>query len=48
MKLFKRCFMHWRELMLYDGTDREFDLEDYENIFWDYLNYSYIIQEWKK
>ena len=34
--------------MLYDGTDREFDLEDYENIFWDYLNYSYIRQEWKK
>ena len=47
MKLFKRCFMHWRELMLYDGTDREFDLEDYENIFWDYLNYSYIRPEWR-
>ena len=25
--------------MSYDGTDPEFDLEDYENIFWDYLNY---------
>ena len=27
--------------MSYDGTDPEFDLEDYEDIFWDYLNYSY-------
>jgi len=34
--------------MSYDGTDLEFDLEDYENVFWDYLNYSYIRQEWKK
>ena len=33
--------------MLYDGTDLEFDLEDYENVFWDYLNYSYIIPEWR-
>jgi len=34
--------------MLYDGTDLEFDLEDYENVFWDYLNYSYIRPEWRK
>ena len=33
--------------MSYDGTDQEFDLEDYKNVFWDYLNYSYIIPEWR-
>jgi hypothetical protein len=34
--------------MLYNGMDTEFDLEDYENIFWDYLNYSYIRPDWRK
>ena len=47
MKLFKICFELWKQLMTYDGTDLEFYLEDYENIFWDYLNYSYIRQDWR-
>ena len=46
MKLFNICFQLWKELMLYDGKDTEFYLEDYEGIFWDYLNYSYIRPEW--
>jgi hypothetical protein len=28
--------------MDYDGTDPEYDFEDYQNMFWDYLNYGYI------
>jgi len=28
--------------MGYDGTDPEWDFEDYQNMFWDYLNYGYI------
>lgn len=47
MKLFKICFQLWKELMTYDGTDPEWDLIDYEGIFWDYLNYSYIRKDWR-
>jgi len=32
--------------MSYDGTDSEWDVEDYQGIFWDHLNYSYIRPEW--
>jgi hypothetical protein len=32
--------------MSYDGTDSEWDFEDYQGIFWDHLNYSYIRPEW--
>ena len=32
--------------MKYDGTDKEWELKDYQNIFWDYLNYSHIRSEW--
>ncbi len=46
MKLFKTCFELWKDLMTYDGTDPEWDFEDYQGIFWDYLNYSYIRPEW--
>ena len=46
MKLFNICFQLWKELMSYHGKDTEFYLEDYESIFWDYLNYSYIRPEW--
>jgi len=46
MKLIGICFELWKQLMTYDNTDPEWDLIDYENIFWDYLNYSYIRQEW--
>ena len=46
MKLFKVCFELWKQLMEYDAKDPEFYLEDYQGIFWDYLNYSYIRPEW--
>ena len=46
MKLMRICFELWKELMTYDGRDPEWDLEDYQGIFWDYLNYSYIRKEW--
>jgi len=46
MKLFKICLHLWKELLEYDGTDPEWDFEDYQGIFWDYLNYSYIRPEW--
>jgi hypothetical protein len=46
MKLFKICFQLWKDLIKYDGSDKEWDLIDYQNIFWDYLNYSYIRPEW--
>ena len=42
MKLFNISFQLWKQLLLYDGTDKEYDLIDYQNIFWDYLNYSQI------
>jgi hypothetical protein len=46
MKAFKICFELWKQLMTYDGRDPEWDFEDYQGIFWDYLNYSYIRTEW--
>jgi len=46
MKLMGICFELWKQLMTYDGRDPEWDLEDYQGIFWDYLNYSYIRKEW--
>jgi hypothetical protein len=46
MTLFKICFELWKQLMTYDGKDPEWDLRDYQGIFWDYLNYSYIRKEW--
>jgi hypothetical protein len=46
MKAFKICFELWKQLMTYDGRDLEWDFEDYQGIFWDYLNYSYIRTEW--
>lgn len=46
MKLFKICFRLWKDLIKYDGSDKEWDLIDYQNIFWDYLNYSYIKKDW--
>ena len=32
--------------MRYDSLDPDWDFEDYRNIFWDYLNYSYIRSDW--
>jgi hypothetical protein len=46
MKLFGVCYELWKQLISYDGTDSEWDFEDYYGIFWDYLNYSYIRPEW--
>ena len=33
MKAFKICFELWKQLMSYDGTDPEWDFEDYQGIF---------------
>jgi hypothetical protein len=46
MKLFGICFQLWKDLMKFDGHDKEWDFEDYQNIFWDYLNYSHIRKDW--
>jgi hypothetical protein len=47
MKLFKICFQLWKELINYENSnDPDWDLVDYQNIFWDYLNYSSIRKEW--
>jgi hypothetical protein len=46
MKLFGICFQLWKDLMKFDGHNEEWDFEDYQNIFWDYLNYSYIRKDW--
>jgi hypothetical protein len=32
--------------MNYDGTDPHSNFEDYQGVFWHYLNYSYIRPEW--
>ena len=49
MKLFITCFQLWKGLMTYNyRKDPVWDLEDYESIFWEYLNYSYIEPEWSE
>ena len=40
--MWRWAYQTWSDLMDYDGTDPEYDFEDYQNMFWDYLNYGYI------
>ncbi len=40
--MWRWAYQTWTDLVSYDGTDLEWDFEDYHNMFWDYLNYGYI------
>jgi hypothetical protein len=42
MKKFQMCFEMWKSLM----TSNSSNMIEYQSMFWDYLNYSYIRQEW--
>ena len=40
--MWRWVYQNWSDLMTYDGTDPEWDFEDYNDRFWDYLNYGKI------